>query len=61
MAVAIFGPTYDALCGKTIRAPAVASADFVDSLKRPILSGSTRSALGLMTGGTRPKGDIRSL
>ena len=38
MAVTKFGRNYDALCGKTIRAPAVASADFVDSLKRPILA-----------------------
>jgi len=38
MAVTIFGPTYDALFGKTIGASAVASAGLVGSLKRPLLA-----------------------
>lgn len=42
MAVTKFGRNYDALCGKVIRAPAVASTGLVDSLKRPV-----RAVLGL--------------
>ena len=38
MAVTIFGPTYDSLCGKAIGASAMASAGLVGTLKRPLLA-----------------------
>ena len=40
MAVTRFSRNDNALCGETFRATAVATAEFVDSLKRPTLAGS---------------------